>query len=156
MSPLRLMHAVMNVIKLTIEEKSMSDNQGSTIEPQFLSTKDDAAKTHALIAYGLMVVGMFTGIFWIAGAIWAIVKREEAKGTIYEDHYSNIINTFWWMLGLLIVGYILISASLSLSLSLSIYVSVTCVITLLAVWILSAYKIIKGLAKITSNKAYNS
>ncbi len=121
----------------------MSDIQEATVAPQPLSIKDDAAKTNALIAYGLMVVGMFTGVFWIVGAIWAMVKKGDAQGTIFEDHYSNIIKTFWWVLGLSILGFILA------------FVIVGYFI-LLAVWIWSIYKIVKGLSKITSNKAYNS
>ncbi len=133
----------MNFIKLTTKEKSMSDIQEATAAPQSLSAKDDAAKTNALIAYGLIVIGLFTGIFWIIGAVWAMVKKGEAQGTIFEDHYSNIIKTFWWGLGLSILGFILAFI-------------VVGYFILLAVWIWSIYKIIKGLAKITSNKAYNS
>ena len=118
----------------------MSDLQQSS---NSTASKEDAAKTNALIAYGLMVIGLFTGIFWIIGVVWAMVKKEDAKGTIFEDHYSNIIKTFWWgfiltiigvMLAFMVVGYFII----------------------IAVFIMSIYKIIKGLAKITSNKAYNS
>lgn len=121
----------------------MSDIQDATSARQSLSIKDDAAKTNALIAYGLMVIGLFTGIFWIVGAIWAMVKKEEARGSIFEDHYSNIIKTFWWGLGLSILGFILAFIVIGYFI-------------LLAVWIWSIFKVVKGLAKITSNKAYNS
>ncbi len=121
----------------------MSDIKEAIIASQSLSIKDDAAKTNALIAYGLMVVGMFTGVFWIVGAIWAMVKKVDAQGTIFEDHYSNIIKTFWWGLGLSILGFILAFF-------------VVGYLILLVVWVWSIYKIVKGLAKITSNKAYNS
>lgn len=120
----------------------MSEMQEASVAPASLSTKDDAAKTNALIAYGLMVVGMFTGIFWIVGAIWAMVKKGEAQGSVFEDHYTNIIKTFWWGLGLSILGAIL-------------SVIVVGYFMLLAVWIWSIYKVVKGLAKITSNKAYH-
>lgn len=108
-----------------------------------LSSQDEAAKTNAIIAYGLMVVGIFTGIFWFIGAIWAMVKKSEAQGTIFEDHYTNIVKTFWWGFGLSILGAILAFF-------------VVGYFILLAVWIWSIYKIVKGLARITSNKAYNS
>ena len=120
----------------------MSEIQDASVAPQSLTTKDDAAKTNALIAYGLMVVGMFTGIFWIVGAIWAMVKKSDAQGSVFEDHYSNIIKTFWWGLGLSILGALL-------------SVIVVGYFLLLAVWIWSIYKVVKGLAKITSNKAYH-
>jgi uncharacterized membrane protein len=38
-----------------------------------------------------------------------MVKKGEARGTIFEDHYSNIVKTFWWGLGLSIIGFILFS-----------------------------------------------
>ena len=106
-----------------------------------LSIADDAAKTSALIGYGLMILGMFTGIFWFIGAVWAMVKQEEAKGTLFEDHYSNMISTFWWTLGLYIIGFILAFV-------------IAGYFILLGVWIWSTYRIIKGLARITSNKPY--
>ncbi|MCP3672167.1 MAG: hypothetical protein GY814_17405 [Gammaproteobacteria bacterium] len=121
----------------------MSELQQSPNPPTPLSSRDDAAKTNALIAYGLMVLGLFTGIFWIIGAIWAMIKKEDAQGTIFEDHYSNVIKTFWWGLGLSIIGFVLIFIAIGY-------------LILLAVWIWSIYKIIKGLARITSNKAYSS
>ncbi|MCG6200155.1 DUF4870 family protein [Psychromonas antarctica] len=120
----------------------MSELQQNERQMTSLSIQDDAAKTNALIAYGLMIVGIFTGVFWVIGAIWAMVKRDEAVGTLFEDHYANIVNTFWWVLGLSILGFILA------------FVIVGYFI-LLGVWIWSVYRIIKGLAKITSNKPYN-
>ncbi|OUV22145.1 MAG: hypothetical protein CBC55_04965 [Gammaproteobacteria bacterium TMED95] len=117
--------------------------QEANVVPEALSSKDEAAKLNALIAYGLMVVGMFTGVLWIVGAVWAMVKKSDAQGTVFEDHYTNITKTFWWGLGLSILGFILAFVVVGYFL-------------LLAVWIWSIYKIVKGLAKITSNKAYNS
>jgi uncharacterized membrane protein len=108
-----------------------------------LSAKDDAAKTSALIAYCLMAVGFFTGIFWLVGAVWAMVKKGDAADTIYEDHYTNIIKVFWWGLGLSIIGFFLAFI-------------VVGYFILFAVWVWSVFKIVKGLAKITSNKAYSS
>jgi uncharacterized membrane protein len=107
-----------------------------------LSTQDDLAKTNALIAYGLMVLGLFTGIFWIIGAIWAMAKKSEFQHTLFADHYTNIINTFWWGLGLTIVGTLLAAVLVGYFL-------------LIGVWIWSIYRVIKGLARLTSNRAYN-
>ncbi|VVH65758.1 Probable transmembrane protein [uncultured Gammaproteobacteria bacterium] len=121
----------------------MSGLQPSTAQPTSLTPQDNTAKINALIAYGCMAVGLFTGLFWIIGAVWAMVKKGEARGTIFEDHYSNIVKTFWWGLGLSIIGFILVFIAVGYFL-------------LIGVWIWSIYRIIKGLAKITSDKAYNS
>lgn len=99
------------------------------------------AKNNALIAYILMALGIFTGIFWIIGAIWAMVKKEEAIGTAFHDHYSNIIKTFWWGLLWTVIGVAL-------------WVFFIGGFILLVTWIWSIYRIIKGLARLTSNKSY--
>ena len=107
-----------------------------------LTSADDAAKTHALIAYGLMLAGILTGILWLVGAIWAMLKKGDAVGTRFEDHYSNIISTFWWSLLFTIIGVVLTFFVIGY-------------FVLLGVWIWSIYKVIKGLARITSNKPYH-
>ncbi|WP_221074603.1 DUF4870 family protein [Agarivorans aestuarii] len=118
----------------------MSEMQNAVTEAP-LSASDETAKTSALIGYGLMILGLFTGLFWIVGAIWAMVKKADAAGTLFEDHYSNIIKTFWWGFGLSIIGFVLAFVIIGY-------------FVLLGVWIWSIYRIIKGLAKITSNKSY--
>ncbi len=120
----------------------MSDLQPDNNVIIALSAKDDMAKTNAIIAYALMLVGFFTGIFWIVGAIWAMVKRSEASGSMFEDHYDNIITTFWWTLGLSIIGFL--SA-----------IIVVGYFILLGAFIWGLYRVIKGLARVTSNKSFN-
>lgn len=105
--------------------------------------REDSAKTHALIAYALMAIGLFTGIFWIAGAVWAMLKKSDAQGTVFVDHYSNMISTFWWCLILSIIGWVLMIVGVGW-------------ILLGFVWLYGIYKIVKGLVKITSNKPYHS
>lgn len=108
-----------------------------------ISRKTDNAKTHAFIAYCLMIVGLFTGFFWLVGAMWAMGKKSAARDTIFEDHYDNIISTFWWGLGLSIIGFVLAIFFIGY-------------ILLFAIWIWSIYRIITGLAKLTSNESFKS
>jgi len=119
----------------------MSEIQQNVQSTVSLSSHDDAAKTNALISYALMILGLFTGLFWIVGAVWAMVKKDDAGGSIFEDHYSNIIKTFWWGLIFSVVGFALAFF-------------VVGYFVLIAVWIWSIVRIIKGLARITSNKSY--
>lgn len=119
----------------------MSEVESNVVDSGALSAREEAAKTNALIAYGLMVLGLFTGIFWIVGAIWAMVKKGDAQGTRFEDHYSNITKVFWLGLILSIIGVILAFVVIGY-------------FVLLFVWIWSVFKIVKGLANLTSNKAY--
>jgi len=70
-----------------------------------LSAKDDAAKTNALIAYCLMAVGFFTSIFWLVGAVWAMVKKGDAADTIYEDHLQTSSKYFGGALALALLAF---------------------------------------------------
>ena len=117
----------------------MMNEQG--LPPSPLSPLDDEAKTHALIAYGLMLVGLFTGVFWLVGGIWAMVKKSDVAGSRFEDHYSNLVSIFWWgifwfmlgcLLSLIVIGYVMLFV--------------------LFIWLL--FRLIKGLAKLTSNRAF--
>ncbi|RLV58847.1 hypothetical protein D5018_15195 [Parashewanella curva] len=115
----------------------------STIDPTTpLSSYDSAAKQNALIAYVLMGIGLFTGIFWFVGFIWALIKKSDAENSIFADHYSNIISVFIWGLVFSVIGFI------------TAFFIVGWFI-LIGVFIWSIFKLVKGVANLTSNKAYN-
>jgi uncharacterized membrane protein len=118
----------------------MSEDSVPTVSVE-LSDYDKAAKQNAIIAYALMLSGFFFGLTWLIGGIWAMIKKADAQGTIFEDHYSNAIKTFWIGLWLTILGGILVMVGVG-------------VIILIATAIWTLYKLIKGLARITSNKSY--
>lgn len=102
---------------------------------------DEESKKHATIAYIFMLLGLFTGLFWLVGAIWAMVKLDDARGSIYEDHYRNIISTFWW-------GIIMTLLGVFLSLIFIGY------FVLLFTWLWSIFRIVTGTARIISNQPY--
>ncbi len=59
----------------------------------------------AIIVYGLYLIGWpCLHMTSIAGLIVAYLKRDEARGTIWESHFDNQIQTFWITLALLVVG----------------------------------------------------
>ena len=107
-----------------------------------LSEKDKNAKTHAIIAYALMLLGFFTGISFLAGGIWGIVKKSDAQGTIFADHYDNITKTFFVSIVLTIIGALTA-------------VFIIGYVVLLVAAIYTLWKMIAGLAKITSDKSFN-
>jgi len=104
--------------------------------------KEADAKTQALIAYILMTIGLFTGVFWLLGAIWAMVKKSSAEGTLYYHHFTNMITTFWISLLLSILG----SVTLFLMIGYPI---------LFLTYIWSIYRIVKGLATALSGRVYS-
>ncbi|MBR7889138.1 hypothetical protein J9B83_09310 [Marinomonas sp. A79] len=105
------------------------------------SPREDNAKSNVVVAYVCMLLGIFTGVFWLIGAIWAMVKINEARGTLYEDHYVNIISTFWWGIFLTVVGLVLALFFVGY-------------FVLLGVWLWSIFRMVKGIARATSNQSY--
>lgn len=106
-----------------------------------LPATDSNAKTHALIAYCLLLVGLFTAIPMIIGAIWAMVKKSDAAGTLYHSHYRNAIKTFWWSLLWTVIGMILTVALVGY-------------LILVVTWVWAFYRLVKGVARITSDEPY--
>ena len=102
---------------------------------------DSEPKTHAMISYILLAIGMFTAIPMIFGAIWAMFKRSDALGTIYHSHYTNAIRTFWWGVFWTIVGVILILVLVGYA--------VLCI-----VWLWMVYRLVNGFIKIMADKPY--
>ncbi|RBP53184.1 DUF4870 family protein [Arenicella xantha] len=102
---------------------------------------DSEPKTHALIAYILMTIGLFTAVPMIFGAIWAMVKRGDSAGTMYHSHYTNTIRTFWWSLLWTIIGGILTFIFIGFAI-------------LGIVWLWALYRMVNGLIKIMADKPY--
>jgi uncharacterized membrane protein len=97
----------------------------------------------AIVVYGLYLVGWpCLHLTTIAGLIMAYVKRDDARGTIWESHFRNQIDTFWTVL---IVG--LISIPLCF-----VFVGIPILIGLF-VW--SLYRTIKGLIRAIEHRPYD-
>jgi uncharacterized membrane protein len=52
----------------------------------------------ALVAHGLIVFAPLVGIAGVVGVIIAYVKRDDARGTWIDSHFTWLIRTFWWSL----------------------------------------------------------
>jgi uncharacterized membrane protein len=68
------------------------------------------------------------------------VKRDDARGTVYESHFDWQIRTFWWGLLWTLVGTVLVFA-LGLGLI---------VLGVVYVWLI--YRIVKGFLKLTEGR----
>lgn len=49
----------------------------------------------ALVGYGLFILAVANGLTAIAGVVLAYIKRAEARGTVWESHFTNMIHVFW-------------------------------------------------------------
>ena len=63
-------------------------------------TTSDTASLHALAiaCYVLFLLAGVNGITAIIGVVLAYLKRSDARGTIWESHFRNVIVVFWAML----------------------------------------------------------
>lgn len=69
-------------------------------------------RTVSWVAYALFALGFLTSGLFALGPIAAVImiylKRSDAAGTIYAQHFDWLLSTFFWGLLWLIVSYILI------------------------------------------------
>lgn len=112
----------------------------NTISSSGVSSSGDQ-KSHALISYILMIIGLFTAIPLFIGAIWAMFTHSSAKGSIYHSHYTNAIRTFWWSLFWCIVGGIVMLMAIGW-------------IVWGIVWLWVLYRTVYGLAKLVADEPY--
>lgn len=63
-------------------------------------------KTLTTVIYALYAVSLFIGVTAIVAIVLNHIKRDDARGTWLESHFSWQIRTFWWGLLWLVVGAI--------------------------------------------------
>ena len=98
-------------------------------------------KTHAIICYILLAIGLFTAIPLLLGAIWAMIKKKGAIGTIYNSHLVNVTRLFWWSLFWLILGGILTTVLIGFAI-------------LGIAWVWGVYRVLNGVIKILHHQPY--
>jgi uncharacterized membrane protein len=106
------------------------------------SRSDESFRGTAIVAYVLYLLGWPSlHLATIVALILAYVQRGEARGTIWESHFSNVIETFWISL---IVGLIAIPLC---------FIGIGFVVlAFLVVWFL--FRTIKGLIRAIDGRAY--
>jgi uncharacterized membrane protein len=96
----------------------------------------------AIIGYGLYLIGWpFLHLPTVGGVILAYIKRDDARGTIWESHFDNMIETFWISL---VVGIVAVP--------LCFFVIGFPILLGVIVWFL--YRSIKGLIRAIENRPY--
>ncbi|SDG33030.1 Uncharacterized membrane protein [Limimonas halophila] len=70
---------------------------------------DDGLHTTVMAMWIAHLVGVFTnGLGNVVAVAIAYVKREDAHGTIYADHFAKAIRYFWIAAGIYVVGWVLV------------------------------------------------
>jgi uncharacterized membrane protein len=99
-----------------------------------------ALKQIAMVVYGLQALSFFWGLPALVGVIINYVKRDDARGTVYESHFDWQIRTFWWgllwavlgvLLAVVLVGFVVMAVS----------------------WLWMLYRVVKGWLKLTEGQA---
>ena len=112
--------------------------------PQGAAPVADQADTRlmAIIVYGLYLVGWpCLHLSTIVGLIMAYVKRDDARGTIWESHFANQIETFWISLVITAIAIPLCFVFVGFPILLGVFV-----------WFL--YRSIKGLIRAIEGRPY--
>jgi uncharacterized membrane protein len=103
---------------------------------------DTDTRTLVIVVYALYLAALFSGgMTGIAGVILAYIKRDEARGTIWESHFENAIHAFWIWFVLFVIG---IPTSL-------VFVGIFVII---GAFIYFLYRTIKGLIAAVDSKPY--
>jgi uncharacterized membrane protein len=100
-------------------------------------------RTPAIIIYALYIAAVFSaGLAGIVGVIMAYVKRDDARGTIWESHYANQIESFWIWLVLFAAGCA------------TVWVFFLGIAVVAAAFIYFLFRTVKGLIRAIDSKPY--
>jgi uncharacterized membrane protein len=68
-------------------------------------------RNSVLVAYGLYLLGAMTGgLTTLIGTVLAHIRLKEARGTLYESHYRNLILIFWvWLTVMVVAGSVVLA-----------------------------------------------
>ena len=101
----------------------------------------------ALFDYVLHIAGLLLsmGLLSVVALIVNYVKRDDARGTIYESHMNWMISTFWWTL-----FWVVVSFTPSLVLSVVSFGLLSFLFIVPGLWYL--YRMIKGLLRLLDGR----
>jgi uncharacterized membrane protein len=90
-----------------------------------------SVKQLTLVTYLLYAASVFVGVTAIVAVIINYLKRDDARGTIYESHFTWQIRTFWWGLLWSVIGALTVFLVIGFAI-------------LAANWLWLIYRIVKG------------
>jgi uncharacterized membrane protein len=100
----------------------------------------ESLRSITLVVYVLQALSFVFGLTAIVGIIINYIKREDAAGTVWANHFDWQIRTFWWGLTWCVLGFVLMFA---FGLGLIVWG---------VAWIWMIYRVVKGWLKLTEGK----
>ena len=77
-------------------------------EPFLQPPHDPNQRTMMIVTYALFGLGALIGLLSIAGVILAYIKRQDMlPNSLYHNHFTYLIRTFWGAVAGFVVGIIL-------------------------------------------------
>jgi uncharacterized membrane protein len=70
------------------------------------AVKLESLKQLTMIIYVLYACSLIVGVTGIVAIVMNYVKRDDARGTLYESHFTWQIRTFWWGLLWAVIGFV--------------------------------------------------
>ena len=105
------------------------------------SANADSARTLTIVIYLLYLASLFNGITAIIGVALAYAKREDARGTPYDSHFSNAIEMFWIFLVGMLIAVPLCFVLIGIPLVIGLYI-----------WVI--FRTVKGLVRAIDSRPY--
>lgn len=96
-------------------------------------------KNVTMAVYALQALAFLWGITAVVGVVVNYVKRDDARGTVYESHFDWQIRTFWWGLVWGVIGVALTFVFVG-------------VFVLFAAWVWMIYRVVKGFLQLNEGK----
>ena len=96
-------------------------------------------KTITTVVYALQALSFFWGVPALVALIINYVKRDDARGTVYESHFDWQIRSFWWGLLWSVIGLLLAVVLVGF-------------LVMFIAWIWMVYRVVKGWLKLTEGQ----
>ena len=96
-------------------------------------------KTITTVVYALQALSFFWGVPALVAIIINYVKRDDARGTVYESHFDWQIRSFWWGLLWSVIGLLLAVVLVGF-------------LVMFIAWIWMVYRVVKGWLKLTEGQ----
>jgi uncharacterized membrane protein len=97
-------------------------------------------KNVTMVVYALMALGHLTGgLTALVAIVVNYVKRDDVRGTLYENHFDWQIRTFWWGLLWALIGMALAIVMVGF-------------VVLFVAWVWTIYRVVKGWLKLTEGQ----
>ncbi|MCP1659602.1 DUF4870 family protein [Neisseria perflava] len=99
----------------------------------------DNRRMYMMVIYGLYALSLLVGFSSVVGVILAYVKREDMRNSLYENHITYLIRTFWLSLAGYVIG------------GLTIWLGVGAVVLfIVSIWFI--YRVVAGFVKLYDGK----